>query len=86
MPFRCVADPNQRAMLTALLDEVCLAAGIEPQGPEGEEAANFIMKFYARGHRTANELRTAVNEAIRDKSIMANLSSLPATAETAAVR
>ena len=75
MPFTGIADPAQRAILIAVLGEVCLAAGIDPQSPEGDEAASFIMKFYGRGHRTANELRAALNKAIRDKSTIAGQSS-----------
>ena len=72
MPFTGISDPVQRLALIALLEEICLAAGIEPQSPERDEAANFVMKFYRSGHRTADELRSAMNKAIRDKSTMAN--------------
>ena len=85
MPFAGISDPAQRLVLIAILDEICLAAGIEPQTPERDEAANFIMKFYRTGHRTAGELRSALNKAIRDKSTMTSPSSRPGTAATAAM-
>ena len=77
MPFAGIADPAQRAILTVVLEEICLAAGIEPQSPERDEAANFVMKLYWDGHRTAAELRSALNKAIRDNSAMASPCSRP---------
>ena len=65
VPFAAIADPQQRAILTAVLDEICMAAGIDGDGDERDEAANLFMQFYGRGYRTADQLLAAFNQAMR---------------------
>jgi hypothetical protein len=67
MPLRHTLEPEQLAILTAVLDDICSAAGIEPQCPEREYVAGLVMHFYGRGYRTADELRAALEEAMRDE-------------------
>jgi hypothetical protein len=57
MTFRNMPDPERRAILTAVLDDVCAAAGIEPQSQEGEEAADLILHLYGCGYQTADGLK-----------------------------
>ena len=57
MPFNETADPEQLAVLTAVLNEICLAAGIQPQSPESEDAAGLLMHLHRIGCRTADELK-----------------------------
>jgi hypothetical protein len=66
MPFSAINDPEQRAILNAVLDDICLAAGIV-DGHERDEAANLIMRFYRSGYRTADELMAAFNHTIRQE-------------------
>ena len=60
-----ITDPKQLAMLTAVLDDVCAAAGIGMHGPEREAAASLVMNFYWRGYRTIDDLKSAIEQAIR---------------------
>ena len=52
-------------MLIAVLEDICLAAGIEDDSPERDEAANLIMQFYGKGYRTADGLKMAFERAIQ---------------------
>jgi hypothetical protein len=61
MPFHDVADPQQLATLLAVLNEICLAAGIEPESPESEDAAGLLMHFHRVGCRTVDEFKTTVH-------------------------
>jgi hypothetical protein len=60
MPFRHILEPEQLAILAAVLDDICAAAGIELQCPEREYVAGLVMHFYGRGYRTADALRAAL--------------------------
>ena len=57
MPFRSMQDPERRAIMISVLDDVCAAAGIDPQSPEGEDAANLILHLYGCGYQTADGLK-----------------------------
>jgi hypothetical protein len=59
--FKEIVDSGQSRMLTAVLDEVCLSAGIEPDSPEREDAAHLIARLYWEGHRTAEGLKAALD-------------------------
>ena len=65
MPFRDILDAKQLAMLTSVLDDFCLAAGIEQDTPDRDEAAYLVMQFYRSGYETADELRTALSRSIK---------------------
>jgi hypothetical protein len=41
-----------------VLDEICAAAGIEPQSPEREDAAGLLIHLHRIGCRTADDLKT----------------------------
>jgi hypothetical protein len=58
--------PEQLAILAAVLDDVCLAAGIEQHSPEREEVASLIMHLYGSGFRTPDELKAALDNAMRE--------------------
>jgi hypothetical protein len=60
MPFYDVADPQQFATLLAVLNEICLAAGIEPESPESEDAAGLLLHLHRVVCRTADELKATV--------------------------
>ena len=63
-----IADPKQLAMLGAVLDDVCAEAGIGVHAPEREAAASLVMKFYWRGYRNVEDLKSAIEEAIREEA------------------
>ena len=46
MPFNEITDEGQLAVLMAVLEEICLAAGIKPQSPECEDAAGLLMHLH----------------------------------------
>ena len=60
MPFHDISDPEQHATLMGVLNEICLAAGIEPQSPESEHAAGLLMHFHRIGCRTTEELKATL--------------------------
>ena len=64
MPFRDIADPEKLAMLTAVLNDICHEAGIEPGSEEREEAAYLVMRFYWAGCSTADQLKAALHKAM----------------------
>jgi hypothetical protein len=66
MPFREIADPEQLATLTAVLNEICLAAGIELHSPESEDAAGLLMHLHRIGCHTADDLKTTLEVVTRD--------------------
>jgi hypothetical protein len=58
MPFSEVTDAQQLAILWAVLDDICLAAGIERESPESEDAAGLLLHLHKVGCRTADDLKT----------------------------
>ena len=61
MPFRSILDPQHRAILIRVLDDICIAAGLDPQGPEGQEVANLIVHLYGCGYQTADGLKAVLD-------------------------
>jgi hypothetical protein len=61
-----IVNAEQLAILAAVLDDVCLAAGIEQYSPEREEVASLILHFYGSGYRTTDELKAALDRAMRE--------------------
>ena len=57
MPFSEISDPNQLAVLLAVLNEICLGAGIEPESPESEDTAGLLIHLHRIGCRSADELK-----------------------------
>lgn len=64
MPFRHILDPDDRATLFRVLDDVCVATGIEPQSAEGQDVANLILHLYGCGYQTADGLRAVLDAQI----------------------
>jgi hypothetical protein len=64
MPFSRIADVEQAQILNAALEELCHDAGIGRSTPERREAASFIMRLYWCGHRTPDELKSAISTAM----------------------
>jgi hypothetical protein len=66
MPFRDIFDPGQLAILTAVLDDICRADGIQPRSPEHEDLAALLLHFYSRGYDSPGALKAALSEAMRE--------------------
>ena len=60
-----ITDPKQLALLTAVLDDVCAAAGIGLHAPERKAAASLVMKFYWGRYCNIDDLKSAIEQAIR---------------------
>jgi hypothetical protein len=65
MPFSEIRDAQQLAVLLAVLDDICVAAGIEPQSPESEDAAGLLMHLHRIGCHTADDLKSTLHEVTR---------------------
>jgi hypothetical protein len=59
-------NPKQLAIIATAVDDICLAAGLEPDDPEREDVVDMVLQFSAN-HRVASarELTAAFNAAIR---------------------
>ena len=66
MLFKDVANLKERAVLTAVLNDLCLAAGIDAQSSESRVSAGLLMHLYRIGCHTADELRDSF-EALRQQ-------------------
>jgi hypothetical protein len=60
MPYSCVIEPEQLAVLTAIVEAYCEEKGIDPTSDEREEVARLVMKLFCQGIATAEELRTVL--------------------------
>jgi hypothetical protein len=65
VPFRDIFDPGQLAILTAVLDDICRASGIQQHTREREDVAALLLHFYGRGYDSPGALKAALNEAMR---------------------
>ena len=65
MPFQEIADQEQLATLRAVLDEICMAAGIAPESPESDDAAGLLLHLHRIGCRTPDELKTTFDKVTR---------------------
>ena len=68
MPFRDIADPEERVILTTALLEYCRENRIAPSSPEYEDARHLLVMLFERcGHRTVADLKAALVAAIRSE-------------------
>jgi hypothetical protein len=66
MPFRGIADPEERGILTAALDAYCRDNNIKPESREYDDARRLlVMLFEKHGHRSVGELKAALVAAIQ---------------------
>jgi len=49
--------------LAAALEDICLAAGINAQSREYDDAAQLLAHLYKNGYRTADQLKSALDPA-----------------------
>jgi hypothetical protein len=66
MPFRDILDPEQLAILAGVLNEICYSAGIKSDSPERQDMASLVLHFHRLGYCTADELKAALDEPMRD--------------------
>jgi hypothetical protein len=59
-PFGDIVDPEQLTALAAVLNEYCRVAGIDKNGPAGQEAAQLIIALFSSGATTSGQLRAAL--------------------------
>ena len=64
MPFRDVADPEQLAMLKAVLNDFCHEAGVEPGSEAYDDVEFMVMRFYWAGYRTDRQLKKVLRKAM----------------------
>jgi hypothetical protein len=57
MPYSGVVEPEQHAILAAIVEAYCKENGIDPTSEEREEVARLVMKLSFRGIANAQELR-----------------------------
>jgi hypothetical protein len=61
MPFEDIVHPEQIAVLTAALEEICLVAGIDAESTGRDDTARLLTHLYRNGHRTTEQLRAALD-------------------------
>jgi membrane peptidoglycan carboxypeptidase len=67
MPYG-IADSEQLAMLTTVLDGYCREAGLEPKTRARDRAGRVLMALYCNGAATAQELAAALAVSLADES------------------
>ena len=65
MPFNEISDTTQLAVLRAVLNEICLEAGIEPESPESEHAAGLLLHLHRIGCHSADDLKATFDGVAR---------------------
>ena len=60
MSYSGVVEPEQLAILTAIVEAYCKENGIDPTSDEPEEVARLVMKLVCHGIATAEELGTVL--------------------------
>ncbi|MDW6021032.1 hypothetical protein SAZ10_04565 [Mesorhizobium sp. BAC0120] len=66
MPFRDIADAEERVILTTALFEYCREHRIDPSSPEYEDARRLmVLLFENHGLYTVADLKAALVAAIR---------------------
>ena len=65
MPFNDISDPKHLVAIAAVLNDICLAAGIELRTPEGEDTARRLMHLHRVGCHTETDLKKTLDELTR---------------------
>jgi hypothetical protein len=67
MRFKDIADPEQLAVLSVVLNDFRFAAGIDPQGSKSEDSVGLLIYLYRIGYRTADEFKDGLEAARRQE-------------------
>jgi hypothetical protein len=68
MSFNGIADSEQLAMLTTVLDDYCQEAGLAPGTHARDRAGRVLMALYCNGSTTAQELPAALVASLAGES------------------
>ena len=74
MPFRHIADAEQLATLTRILDDYCEQAGIEGSHPAREHLARRLIALFSGGIDNPDDIKMALDSTT--KSIQADLRAM----------
>lgn len=66
MPFRNIADAEQLATLTRILDDYCEQAGMPGTHPAREHLARRLIALFQGGIDTPDDIRMALDGVARD--------------------
>ncbi|PAP95566.1 hypothetical protein CIT31_14365 [Mesorhizobium wenxiniae] len=61
MPFRGIADAEQLATLTRILDDYCEQAGIEGSHPAREHLARRLIALFSGGIDSPDDIKMALD-------------------------
>jgi len=56
-----IGNPEQLAILTTTLDDICLATGVAPDSNARDDIASLLLNLYESGHRSSDQFRAALN-------------------------
>jgi hypothetical protein len=56
-----VANSEQLAILTTVLDDLCITIGVAPDSDARDDIATLLLDLYQTGHRSPDQLMAAVN-------------------------
>lgn len=65
MPFRDIADAEQLATLTRILDDYCEQAGIEGSHPAREHLARRLIALFRGGIDSPDDIKMAMDTAAK---------------------
>ena len=66
MPFRGIADAEQLATLTRILDEYCEQAGMEGTHPAREHLARRLIALFSGGIDSPDDIKMALDRSATD--------------------
>ena len=56
-----ITNAEQLTILTTILNDICMTAGVEPQSDARGDIAAILLDLYQNGHRSSDQLRAALN-------------------------
>jgi len=65
-----IANSEQLAILTTVLNDICMTVGVEVESDARDDIAALLLALYQDGHRSSDQYRSALNPALI-KAIMA---------------
>ena len=59
-----IANLEQLAILTTVLDDICLTAGVAPQSDARDDIAALLLDLYQDGNRSSDQFKAALNPTV----------------------
>jgi len=56
-----IANLEQLAIFRAVLDDICITAGVAPQSDAHNDIAAMLLDLYQDGHRSSDQFKAALN-------------------------